>query len=120
MGHNTAQLGFARLGLISFGQYGRDDTDASAIANSSAKAISTYFISVWEEIGSIPEVNPLFVLMSRIDECLYDLENRIPESVVSGSTEIESEVSTNKINCKLDKVNCKLDRLRKKKAEYNL
>lgn len=114
MANNTAQFGFARLGLMSFGQYGRNDTVAHAIADSSVKGVSNYFIAAWVQ-EQVPVANPLFDLLNKIEECLQDLENRTPKSVTQGSTEVEKKSITHPNS--LDKVNCRLDKLRKKKLE---
>jgi hypothetical protein len=114
MANNTAQLGFARLGLMSFGQYGRNDTVARAITDSSVNGKSNYFIAAWVQ-EPVPATNPLFDLLNKIDECLQDLENRTPRPVMQGSTEVEKK-SITRLNS-LDRVNCRLNKLRKKKEE---
>lgn len=85
--NNTAQFGFARFGLISLGQYGRADTVVNAITDSSAKGTSNYFITAWVQ-EPISTSNPLFDLLHKIDDHLLDLENRTPELVTRGSTEV--------------------------------
>ena len=138
---NTAQLGFARLGLMGLGQDGRAETVARAITDSSAKGTSNYFISAWVQ-EPIPTSNPRFGLLNKIDECLQNLENRIPKPIdelceltlyaqwqqtleqlndlelcEEPSIQVEHVPinSFRKSNCKLDRVNCRLDKLRKKK-----